>query len=57
MRRVDQRYKINFFLEKLAENFKKNYDLGENITIDESLVHVKGRNSMKFYIPMKPHKF
>ena len=53
MRRVDQRYKINFFLEKLAENFKKNYDLEENITIDESLVYVKGRNSMKFYIPMK----
>ena len=55
--KVDPRYKINFYLEKLAENFQKNYELGENITIDESLLHFKGRNSMKFYIPMKPHKW
>ena len=54
---IDPRHKINLYLEKLAENFQKNYELGENITIDESLLHFKGRNSMKFYIPMKPHKW
>ena len=53
----DPRHKINLYLEKLAKNFQKYYDLGENITIDESLVKFKGRNSMKFYIPMKPHKY
>lgn len=53
---LSPRHKINLYLEKLAENFQKHYELGENITKDESLLHFKGRNSMKFYIPMKPHK-
>ena len=53
----DPRHKIKLYLEKLAKNFQRYYDLGENITIDECLVHFKGRNSMKFYIPMKPHKW
>jgi len=55
--KIDPRSKINLYLEKLAKNFRKYYTLGENITIDESLVHFKGRNSMRFYIPMKPHKY
>ena len=55
--RVDPRHKINLYLEKLALNFQRFYDLGSNITIDESLLQFKGRNSMKFYIPMKPHKY
>ena len=54
---LDPRKKINLYLEKLSENFQKYYELGKNITIDESLVHFTGRNSMKFYIPMKPHKW
>ena len=54
---LSPRHKINLYLEKLAENFQKHYELGENITKDESLLHFKGRNSMKFYIPMKPHKW
>ena len=41
----------------MAQNFQRYYELGEKITIDESLVRFKGRNSMKFYIPMKPHKW
>ena len=53
----DPRGKINFFLEKLSLNFRKYYILGKNITIDESLLHFTGRNKMKFYIPMKPHKW
>ena len=53
----DPRHKIKLYLEKLAKNFQRYYELGENITIDECLVHFKGRNSMKFYIPMKPHKW
>ena len=55
--KIDPRHKINFYLQKLGENFQKFYELGQNITIDESLLLFKGRNSMKFYIPMKPHKW
>lgn len=53
----DPRHKINFFIEKLNKNFRKYYKPGKNITIDESLVHFIGKNNMKFYIPMKPHKW
>ena len=55
--KIDPRHKINLYLEKLAKNFQKYYVLGNNVTIDESLLLFKGRNSMKFYIPMKPHKW
>ena len=53
----DPLIKIEIFLEKLCKNFQKYYKLGSNITIDESLLHFTGRNNMKFYIPMKPHKW
>lgn len=53
----DPRKKINLFLELLCVNFRKYYTLGNNITIDESLLHFTGRNKMKFYIPMKPYKW
>ena len=49
--KVDPRHKVNLYFEKLNENFQTNYELGQNITIDESLIQFKGRNSMKFYIP------
>ena len=52
----DSCHKIKFFLEKLSKNFQKHYSLGKNITIDESLLHFTGKNHVKFYIPMKPHK-
>ena len=55
--KVDSRHKINLYLEKLAKNFQKYYVLGQNATIEESLLLFKGRNNMKFYIPMKPHKY
>ena len=54
---IDPRKKIQIFIEKLSSNFQKYYTLGKNITIDESLLHFTGRNKMKFYIPMKPHKW
>ena len=31
--------------------------MGNNITIDKSILNFTGRNKMKFYIPMKPHKW
>ena len=50
-------HKNRFFYKNSAKIFKNNYKLGSNITIDESLLHFTGRNNMKFYIPMKPHKW
>ncbi len=35
----------------------KYFILGKNITKDESLLNFTGRNNMKYYIPMKPHKW
>jgi hypothetical protein len=55
--KVDPRHKIQLYLEKLSKNFQKYYVLGKNVTIDESLLHFNGKNTMKYYIPMKPHKW
>ena len=53
----DPRIKILEFLRIIVKNFQKHYTLGNWITIDESLLYFTGKNKMKFYIPMKPHKW
>ena len=55
--KIDPRHKIKNYLEKLSENFQKYCILGKNVFIDESLLQYKGRNSMNFYIPIKPNKY
>ena len=57
-----QKLRIPFFVNFVSgeggiQILRSNYILGKNITIDESLLHFTGRNKMKFYIPMKPHKW
>jgi hypothetical protein len=49
-------YKVNAFLDILMENFQENYNLSENISIDESMIKFKGRSSLKQYLPLKPIK-
>jgi hypothetical protein len=49
-------YKVNEFLDILMENFQENYNLSENINIDESMIKFKGRSSLKQYLPLKPIK-
>ena len=49
-------YKVDEFLNILLKNFKKNYNLGENVSIDESMVKFKGCSSLKQYLPLKPTK-
>ena len=57
LKKNDPRYKLGKLMELLNERFYKYYILNQNITIDETMVHFKGTNSMKFYIPSKPHKW
>lgn len=49
-------YKVDEFLQTLKENFQENYVLGENVSIDKSIIKVKGRSSLKQYLPKKPTK-
>ena len=44
---------MEFFLEKTYKNFQDYYKIGNNITIDDSLLSFTCRNNMKLYIPMK----
>ena len=53
----DPRYKLGKILDLLNDKFNKYYILEQQITIDETIVNFKGTNSMKFYIPSKPHKW
>lgn len=54
IKNFDPRIKI---LQISIKNFQKQYTLGNRITLDENLLHFTGKNKMKFYIPMKPHKW
>ena len=49
--------KIVPFMNKLSAKFREYYNLEQNITIDESMIHFKGRSEYTFYIPMKPIKY
>jgi len=53
----DPRKKVLMFIEKICYNFKKYYYPDTDLCIDESLVYFRGRSSLKFYMPMKPHKW
>ena len=57
VKKKDPRYKLGKILDLLNEKFNKYYILEQQITIDETIVNFKGTNSMKFYIPSKPHKW
>lgn len=52
----DRLYKIKPFLEYFGEKFKTNFCPSQFLSIDESMVAFKGRNTMKQYMPMKPIK-
>ena len=49
-------YKLDEFLDALQANFKENYTIGQHVSVDESMIKLKGRSCMKQYLPMKPNK-
>ena len=44
-------------LDVVLEQFKVNYTLSENVSIDESKIGFKGRLAFLQYMPNKPHKW
>lgn len=52
----DKIYKVRPLVTTLNENFKSMYKTTRCISIDESIIRVKGRSSLKQYNPQKPIK-
>ncbi|XP_071052930.1 piggyBac transposable element-derived protein 4-like [Onthophagus taurus] len=56
-RQTDKLAAVRFILDKFVNNCKKNYSVGEFMTIDEMLIAFRGRCSFVQYIPNKPAKY
>lgn len=54
---IDKLAPVREMFEKLNDNFKKYYTVGEYVTLDEMLFAFRGRCSFRMYIPNKPKKF
>ena len=48
--------KYAILVQSLNENFKKHRSPSEHLCVDESIVHIESRSSLKQYNPMKPIK-
>ena len=55
--KTDSLYKVRQFLLTLLPNFKKFYQLEENISIDEKMIKFTGRSHMKQYVKNKAVKW
>ena len=53
----DPRTTVNWYLNLLIEKYQENFELGYDLTIDESMVSYKGKAQMRFYMPLKPCKY
>ena len=52
----DKLFKVRPFIDSLKANFKLQYMPHEELSVDESMIHFKGRTSLVQYMPMKPIK-
>ncbi|XP_047105214.1 piggyBac transposable element-derived protein 4-like [Schistocerca piceifrons] len=50
-------FKLGSIIQHSNDTFRNTYNMGENISIDESLTLWKGRLEMKTYLPLKSAKF
>ena len=56
-RKNDKLAAIRDLMDTFNENCKKNYCVGEFVTLDEMLLSFRGRCSFRMYIPSKPCKY
>ena len=52
----DPLYKVNPWLQPILQNCKANYQLNQEISIDEGMVRFKGRSKFKQRLPHKPDR-
>ncbi len=53
----DPLHKIRPFLNKILENFQSSFQLGREVSLDESMIGFKGRLGFVQYMPKKPTKW
>ena len=53
----DPLYKIRPFMDQLLNNCKLSYNLGQEVSVDESMIGFKGRLWFIQYLPNKPTKW
>ena len=53
----DPLYKLRPLLEPLLRNFRSNFIIGKELSVDEQMVSYKGRLSFLQYIPKKPTRW
>ena len=52
----DPLYKVHPMLDPLVRNFRYNFNLVRELSVDEQMVSFKGRLSFLQYLPKKPTK-
>ena len=52
----DKLYKVRPIMEIFGKSFKGNFNLGQNISVDEAMLKGKGRNPVKQYMPAKTNQ-
>ena len=50
-------YKVRPFLNLLLNKYRNAYTPSQNLSIDESMISLKGRLSLLQFLPKKPHKW
>ncbi|KAL7406584.1 hypothetical protein ABVT39_022659 [Epinephelus coioides] len=55
--RSDKLWKLRWFLDYLTTQFQSLYELDGFVTVDESMVKLKGRLAFRQYLPLKPTKW
>ncbi len=53
----DPLHKIRLFLDKILDNFLSSFQLGREVSLDESMIGFKGRLGFVQYMPIKPTKW
>ncbi len=53
----DLLHKIRPFLNKILDNFQSCFQLGREVSVDESMIGFKGRLGFVQYMPKKPTKW